>query len=184
MLRVLLLLRILKSLTRVQSNNIGYDAINSIANNTLQIQGNAANTTSAAVGPLSQSEVTLLTQALDTYAFNRSTDTSLNVRDNILRDHLSDGLPAQFVYEATDCRLFYTPLSIIDPEEQWRQAAEAAWGRGGCVAGSLGGTTGKRLRRTASTSYHVARSKVISLPEQAPRKIKSFWEAVTCSVPI
>ncbi len=39
-------------------------------------------------------------------AQNRSTETSVNVRDNILRGHLGDGVPAQFVYEAADCRLF------------------------------------------------------------------------------
>ncbi|KAE9375497.1 hypothetical protein N431DRAFT_463579 [Stipitochalara longipes BDJ] len=68
---------------------------------------------------------------------NRSTDTSLNVRDNILRDNLEDGIPAQFVYEAADCRLYYEPSMITNVTAIWRKAADAAWGAGKCVSGSL-----------------------------------------------
>jgi hypothetical protein len=68
---------------------------------------------------------------------NRSTDSSLNVRDNILRDHLEDGIPAQFVYEAADCRLYYEPSMITNVTEIWRKVANTAWGSGKCVAGSL-----------------------------------------------
>jgi hypothetical protein len=68
---------------------------------------------------------------------NRSTDTSINVRDNILRDHLEDGIPAQFVYEAADCRLYYEPSMINNVTAIWKKVADAAWGKGACVAGSL-----------------------------------------------
>lgn len=163
---------------------MGYDVVNSMANISLAVQGDARNTTSVAIAALQLSprEVSLLTQNLDTYALNRSTGTSLNVRDNILRDHLKDGVPAQFVYEATDCRLFYTPLSIVDPQEQWRQAAEAAWGSGGCVAGGLEGASGQPLRRSAALTAEqvrrsVARSKVIQLPGRKPERTV-WWEAI------
>lgn len=68
---------------------------------------------------------------------NRSTDSSINVRDMILRDNLEDGTPAQFLYEEADCRLFYQPEMIRDPKAIWKAAARAAWGDGKCVAGSL-----------------------------------------------
>jgi hypothetical protein len=68
---------------------------------------------------------------------NRSTDNSLNVRDSILRDHLEDGIPAQFIYEAADCRLYYEPSMITNVTAIWKKAADAAWGSGKCVAGSL-----------------------------------------------
>jgi hypothetical protein len=68
---------------------------------------------------------------------NRSTDNSLNVRDNILRDHLEDGIPAQFVYEAADCRLYYEPSMITNVTAIWKKAADAAWGTDKCIAGSL-----------------------------------------------
>lgn len=168
--------------TASQSNNIGYGTLNAYAEISLAILGNAPNTTSAPTGPLSDEELRVLNENLDTYASNRSTGTSLNVRDNILRDHLEDGLPAQFVVEPTDCRLFYTPLSIVDPQEQWRQAAEAVWGEGGCVAGS--GTvqsTGQPLQRVLLSREQRRRGletgKVISMPEMGPVKTE-MWEAI------
>lgn len=144
--------------------------------------------TSASVGPLPKQAVNTLEQNLDTYALNRSTASSINVRDNILPDRLDDGLPAQFVYEPADCRLFYTPLSIIDPVEQWRQAAEAAWGSGGCVAGGLDGGNADNdgaetngLERRA-LSFEQRRSnlemgKVISMPERKPPRKNVWWTA-------
>lgn len=133
------------------------------------------------MGPLSTEEISLLQQNLDTYASNRSTGNSLNARDNILRDRLEDGVPAQFIYEPTDCRLFYTPLSIVNPQEQWRQAAEAAWGTGGCVAGGLDSSTGQRLKRRADLTPEQQRrslegGKVISMPEYAVDRTV-LWEA-------
>ncbi|KAL5321522.1 hypothetical protein ACEPPN_009481 [Leptodophora sp. 'Broadleaf-Isolate-01'] len=68
---------------------------------------------------------------------NRSTDCSVNVRDNILRSHIEDGVPAQFLYEPADCRLFYEPTMVSDVTSIWRRAADAAWGGRKCVAGGL-----------------------------------------------
>ncbi|KAL2071204.1 hypothetical protein VTL71DRAFT_12439 [Oculimacula yallundae] len=68
---------------------------------------------------------------------NRSTDCSVNVRDNILRAHIQDGTPAQFLYEPADCRLFYEPVMTSDVTSIWKRAADAAWGGRKCVAGSL-----------------------------------------------
>lgn len=127
---------------------------------------------------MSQDEVEFLNLNLDTYALNRSTGTSINVRDNILRDHLDDGLPAQFVYEATDCRLFYTPLSIVDPVEQWRLAAEAAWGDGSCVAGNLQHTSASRLKRDVTSTADIKMGKVVSMPEKAPLGVSNWVEGV------
>lgn len=142
------------------------------------MQGDALNTSSSSALILSPAEIEFLNLNLDTYALNRSTGTSINVRDNILRDHLGDGVPAQFVYEATDCRLFYTPLSIVDPVEQWRLAAEAAWGDGSCVAGSLQGASGSRLKRDVAPTANVKMGKVVSLPDQAPLSANDWKEGV------
>ncbi|KAH7399875.1 hypothetical protein BKA64DRAFT_733306 [Cadophora sp. MPI-SDFR-AT-0126] len=68
---------------------------------------------------------------------NRSTDCSVNVRDNILRAHIEDGIPAQFLYEPADCRLFYEAPMISDVTFIWKRAADAAWSGRKCVAGSL-----------------------------------------------
>jgi hypothetical protein len=75
---------------------------------------------------------------LNLLAVNRSNDNSVNVRDHILPSNLEEGLPAQFVYEAADCRLFYEPEMILDVAATWEAAADAAWGNKPCVNGGLG----------------------------------------------
>jgi hypothetical protein len=67
---------------------------------------------------------------------DRSTSSGVNLRDTILPGNLNDGLPAQFVVEEADCRLFYTLPMITDVTELWKGAAAAAWGGGNCVAGA------------------------------------------------
>lgn len=81
---------------------------------------------------------------------NRSTDNSLNVRDNILRPNLEDGIPAQFVYEEADCRLFYEPSMISNAEAVWKKAADVAWGGKSCIAGGISGNETMVVRRRKS----------------------------------
>lgn len=45
----------------------------------------------------------------------------------------NDQIPTQFIYEAAECRLFYTPASVVKPEAYWAAAANAIWGTGTCV---------------------------------------------------
>jgi len=51
--------------------------------------------------------------------------------------------PLQFVYEAADCRLFYTPAMIQNVTNVWSAVAEVQWGGPNstvkCVAGSMSG---------------------------------------------
>ncbi|GAB7344689.1 hypothetical protein MBLNU457_3168t1 [Dothideomycetes sp. NU457] len=51
--------------------------------------------------------------------------------------------PLQFVYEAADCRLFYTPAMIQNVTNVWSAVADVQWGGPNstvrCVAGSTGG---------------------------------------------
>ncbi|CZS88174.1 uncharacterized protein RCO7_01140 [Rhynchosporium graminicola] len=78
---------------------------------------------------------------------SRSTDCSVNVRDNILRAHIEDGTPAQFLHEPADCRLFYEPVMTSDVTSIWKRAADAAWGGRKCVAGALPQKKETRLER-------------------------------------
>jgi hypothetical protein len=107
------------------ANNYPYGSIQQLANVAL------------GTGNSSQIESWTAVTAYTTLPMARSTDNSVNVRDNILRDNLEDGVPAQFVYEAADCRLFYEPSMITDVRAIWMKAADAAWGGAKCVAGSL-----------------------------------------------
>ncbi|KAK3687987.1 pyridine nucleotide-disulfide oxidoreductase family protein [Podospora appendiculata] len=70
-------------------------------------------------------------------AVNRSSSAAVNVRDQILRDHVDDGLPAQFVYEAADCRLYWTLPMVNDVTQIWKAAAHAAFNGGKCAAGGI-----------------------------------------------
>lgn len=78
----------------------------------------------------------------------RSIASGANVRDNILPDNVDDGLPAQFVIEEADCRLFYTLDMVNDVRAMWKGAADAAWNGAKCVAGKgLGKKAAKPARR-------------------------------------
>lgn len=66
----------------------------------------------------------------------RSTSTGINLRDNILPGNVNDGVPAQYVVEEADCRLFYTLDMVNDVRALWKAAANAAWNGGKCVAGA------------------------------------------------
>ncbi|KAI1176459.1 hypothetical protein F4777DRAFT_587885 [Nemania sp. FL0916] len=75
--------------------------------------------------------------AYDTYVLDRNQVSSLNVKDEILRSHLADGTPAQFVAEYSDCRLYWTEPMIRDVSEVWKAAASAAFKGGKCAYGGI-----------------------------------------------
>ncbi|KAI2632867.1 hypothetical protein GGS21DRAFT_145621 [Xylaria nigripes] len=77
--------------------------------------------------------------AYNTYALNRNQVSSLNVKDEILRSHLEDGVPAQFVAEYSDCRLWWTEAMVRDVSAVWEAAATAAFKGGRCAYGGIAG---------------------------------------------
>ncbi|KAK0643702.1 hypothetical protein B0T16DRAFT_512983 [Cercophora newfieldiana] len=62
---------------------------------------------------------------------------AVNVRDQILRENLHDGIPAQYVTENADCKLFWTAAMLEDVSEAWKAAARAAWNGAPCAAGGV-----------------------------------------------
>ncbi|KAB8073593.1 hypothetical protein BDV29DRAFT_201751 [Aspergillus leporis] len=104
---------------------------------------------------------------------NRSTDTSINVRDNILPDNLVDGLPSQFVYEAADCRLFYEPAMVVNVASMWEAAADAAWGNKACVNGHL--DLRKRAVRRDPKSKRSLPRVILKGPFNAGSERVSWW---------
>lgn len=64
-------------------------------------------------------------------------DASVNLRNAYVEDDTET--PLQFVYEAAECRRFYTLENYFRQESVWRAAAEAMFRDGGCVEGSTGG---------------------------------------------
>lgn len=108
-------------------------------------------------------------------AVNRSSAAALNARDQILRDNVEDGLPAQYVVEEVDCRLYWTLPMITDISEVWKAVADAAWNGGDCAYGSIA-TPASTTKRGASANVHVPRTR-ITRPHQhvgttvAPREV-------------
>ncbi|KAK5712816.1 hypothetical protein LTR15_011809 [Elasticomyces elasticus] len=66
-----------------------------------------------------------------------SPQANVNARNNI-RDGDDSETPLQFVYEASDCRLFYTAQQILEQKYVWDATYNAMWGNGTCVHGSTG----------------------------------------------
>lgn len=62
---------------------------------------------------------------------------NVNLRNEY--DHDDDKTPLQFVYEAAECRLFYTIDNYLQQETVWQAAAKAMFGDGACVKGSTKG---------------------------------------------
>ncbi|KAF2183839.1 hypothetical protein K469DRAFT_727810 [Zopfia rhizophila CBS 207.26] len=89
----------------------------------------------SALGKLAQTEQLLI----------RSEHTSpenpingvVNSLDN-LRQNDSSETPLEFIYEAADCKLFYTLDALKDVTKLWKQAVDIKWGKGKCVDGSTG----------------------------------------------
>ncbi|KAI8627800.1 hypothetical protein F5Y19DRAFT_476969 [Xylariaceae sp. FL1651] len=88
--------------------------------------------------------------AYDTYVLKRNQVSSLNVKDEILRSHLDDGLPAQFVAEYSNCRLWWTEAMIKDVSEVWKAAASAAFKGGKCAYGGITISPKGKTKRSAT----------------------------------
>ncbi|KAF2491396.1 hypothetical protein BU16DRAFT_118383 [Lophium mytilinum] len=69
---------------------------------------------------------------------------SINAEDTILQNDTTE-TPAEFHYEAADCRLFYTAKHIFDVTEVWKTAVDTKWGNKGCVANSTGDPTSESV---------------------------------------
>ncbi|KAI1351610.1 hypothetical protein F5Y01DRAFT_314578 [Xylaria sp. FL0043] len=70
------------------------------------------------------------TEALDVFVL----DGGVNLRDQVRK---GETIPLQFVYEAADCRIYYTPQTILNYTALWISAANAmAADPPLCVAGS------------------------------------------------
>ncbi|KAF2263646.1 hypothetical protein CC78DRAFT_518116 [Lojkania enalia] len=67
------------------------------------------------------------------------TISGVNLRDNIRKGDDSV-TPLEFVYEAADCRLFYTAEMVRDVEAVWKKTVDARWGdaKATCVTDSVG----------------------------------------------
>ncbi|KAM3079675.1 hypothetical protein ACMFMG_006088 [Clarireedia jacksonii] len=73
----------------------------------------------------------------------QSSRARFNLRNNIRRnDTPTADPPLQFVYEASNCRLFYKKEDLYRIDRLWDRVREVVWGGGRCVNGSSVGEAG------------------------------------------
>lgn len=60
----------------------------------------------------------------------------LNVR-NAIDPKDPNRVPAQFIYEAADCRIWVTRDMITKMDAMWSKVADTVWGEGACTPGSV-----------------------------------------------
>jgi hypothetical protein len=60
---------------------------------------------------------------------------SVNLRNAFNPDDASQ-TPLQFIYEAANCRLFYTYPDLQQVSSLWKRVYDTVWGNGTCVEGS------------------------------------------------
>ncbi|KAF2836962.1 hypothetical protein M501DRAFT_978717 [Patellaria atrata CBS 101060] len=111
--------------------------------------------------------------------FNRAaSQPGVNSRDG-LREGDESGIPLQFVYEAADCRIFYTPEMTVDVTTIWKAAADTQWnGKSSCVgAGMTRRDTTKRAfspKRLNSADVNAFRNSLDLHTEVADVEVKGF----------
>ncbi|TVY75827.1 Peptidase S41 family protein [Lachnellula suecica] len=152
------------------TNNWAYTYLNYLAGSALE------------VGNVTAAQKALLTPLTNTLPVSRSTDTSLNVRDNILTPNIGDGTPTQFLYEPADCRLFYTPAMMANVTAIWESAAAAAWGGLKCNAGSLP-SSNSTLRRGIHRDVKRAMEVVGSASTPAPDRSEGWLAKYVMTFP-
>ena len=87
----------------------------------------------SAVEAAAGTEIEAMNQS--TVIFNRASGFQVNAADGIRRGDEKDQTPLQFVYEAAECRLWYTVPMVLDVTETWKAAVDVKWGNGTCNAG-------------------------------------------------
>ena len=105
--------------------------------------------------------------------FNRLTSSGANLNfQNNIRKGDDSATPLMFVYEASNCRFFYTPQMFLDQSLVWSYAYNLQWGNGTCLKDSTGAPSADT---GFSTSY------ISSAP---PANAKNFFGAdITWSYP-
>ena len=70
----------------------------------------------------------------------------VNLRDQMRKN---ENVPLQFVYEAANCRIFFTPQTFSDYSKLWQYAADAIWSKPElCINGSAGYASGSNTTST------------------------------------
>jgi hypothetical protein len=58
-----------------------------------------------------------------------------NLRNNYNSTAATE-VPLQFIYEASNCRLYHQEADMFDITNLWERVVDVTWGKGKCVSGS------------------------------------------------
>ncbi|KAJ5595511.1 Interphotoreceptor retinol-binding [Penicillium hispanicum] len=114
--------------------SLGINYINGYIQQANQLIQKSANTSSPLLTP---SEWKKFNESSPSMASSFAWSGNLNLRNEYDPD--DSQTPLQFVYEAAECRLFYTFENYLQQETVWQAAAKAMFGGGACVKGSTNG---------------------------------------------
>lgn len=104
----------------------------------------------------------------------RSVAGAVNVRDQILRGNVDDGLPAQYVVEEADCRLYWTADMITDVTKVWSAAANAAFNGAKCAYGGIERSS-RIFGFTPSRPHAVQPQRLSELVDKTPVTHSQEW---------
>lgn len=114
--------------------SLGVNYLNGYIQEANKLIQTSANTSAPLLTPAEWQEFNASSPSLaPSYAWSGS----INLRNEYDPD--DDQTPLQFVYEAAECRRFYTLQNYLQRETVWQVAAKALFRNSGCVKGSTGG---------------------------------------------
>ncbi|KAI4954289.1 hypothetical protein J4E91_002000 [Alternaria rosae] len=95
--------------------------------------------TALSLSSYSDNDATLSAVANVPQVLTRAGDQAsrLQSQDQVRKGDAS-GTPLQYIYEASDCKIFYTATTYADPDAAWKQAWDAFQDDSKCVEGSTG----------------------------------------------
>ncbi|RFU35040.1 hypothetical protein B7463_g1302, partial [Scytalidium lignicola] len=123
-------------------------------------------------GTITDEQIAILSN-LTLLPIERSTASSINLRDIILPDEVFEAIPAQFVAEESDCRLYWTPDMITDVTKVWEATASAAFDGKACAFGGISKTAKRsELSGSAKAKRNVEAKRVAEQRRQKNRRMQ------------
>lgn len=111
-------------------------------------------------------------------AARRATKSGVNTRDLILRDDVKGGIPAQFINEPADCRLYWTKSMLTDMAEVWKAAADSAFNGQQCAYGGI-----SRSQSVTTASSQALRREKLDMAQDRGPKPESLLKHIDDSTP-
>ncbi|KAK5075522.1 hypothetical protein LTR64_001729 [Lithohypha guttulata] len=101
----------------------------------------------------------------------------VNVRDG-LREGDETQTPLQFIYEAADCRLYYTAEMTVDVTAMWEKVVDVTWNGDSCVVGGISGQGHAQSKRFGEDTSDAVKARAQA---KAKRRLQKRRRQMTAS---